>query len=36
MIYSLRNKDVKDALKRLMANPCYSLKPKKVLNSVGK
>ncbi|XP_073939205.1 olfactory receptor 8J3-like [Castor canadensis] len=27
MIYSLRNKDVKDALKRLMANPCYFLKP---------
>jgi olfactory receptor len=27
MIYSLRNKDVKDALKRLMANPYYFLKP---------
>ncbi|XP_040859958.1 olfactory receptor 8J3-like [Ochotona curzoniae] len=26
MIYSLRNKDVKDALKRCVANPCYSFK----------
>ncbi|ELW65915.1 Olfactory receptor 8J3 [Tupaia chinensis] len=27
MIYSLRNKDVKAALKRCMTNPCYSFKP---------
>ncbi|ELW65914.1 olfactory receptor 8J3 [Tupaia chinensis] len=27
MIYSLRNKDVKAALKRFMTNPCYSFQP---------